>query len=66
MLAGSIYFYKNEVVVEEMDMEDYYDLSDDEITAKIEVLKSDRVVLVGFTNNHQIKGSETILYKEKQ
>ncbi len=66
MLAGTVYFYKNEILIEEMDIEDYYDLTKDEITEKIENLKADKVILVSFSHNHQWKGAETILYKEEK
>ncbi len=66
MLAGSIYFYKNDELVKEIDMEDYDDLSEDKFMKLIEKLKADFVILRAYSHNCQPKPYEKILFKEKK
>ncbi len=66
MLAGTVYFYKNNEVVQKMDMEDYDDLSKDEFIAEVKKLKADKVMLRAYSNNHQRKPYKEILYEEPE
>jgi len=64
MLAGTVYFYKNDEIIKEMDMEDFYEFTKDEFMMIVKELQADIVMLESFSNNHQIKGSQTILYEK--
>ncbi len=66
MLAGTVYFYKNNKVVKKMDMYDYEDLSKDEFMKSIEEIQADKVILNAFSNNHQTNASKEILYKRNE
>ncbi len=66
MLAGTVYFYKNKKVIHEMDMDDFDELTEEEFLDEIKNTEADKVILISYSNNHQIKGTETILYEEKK
>ena len=64
MLAGTVYFY-NEFghVLLEMDIEDYH-YTPRELFDKILELKATKVVVKGFSHNHQLEASESIIYSQ--
>ena len=64
MLAGTVYFY-NEFghVLLEMDIEDF-NYTPRELFDKILELKATKVVVKGFSHNHQEKESTSIIYSE--
>ena len=66
MLAGTVYFYKKNEIVKKMDMENYDELSNDAFMRLVKQLQADKVTLCSFSNNHQTKAAQTILYKENK
>ena len=66
MLAGTVYFYDDfKNVIFEIDIEDYDDLSKREFFDKILELGAVKVVVKGFSHNHQDEASGSVLYSER-
>ena len=66
MLAGTVYFYNEfKRVILEMDIEDYEGLTKREFFDKILELGAVKVVVRGFSHNHQDEASGSVLYSER-
>ncbi len=64
MLAGTVYFYDDkEELIEEIDLEEYDNLSEDVFAQMISDLNAFRVVLNAVYHNHH-NGTETVLYEK--
>ena len=67
MLAGTVYFYNIEdKLIEEMDLYDYEDMSEEDFLKYIEKIKAVRVTIGSFSHNHQSKEYVEELYNKKK
>ncbi len=65
MLVGTVYFYDDfKRIVLEMDIEDY-NFSPRELFDKILELNATKVVVRGYSHNHQKEESESIIYSQR-
>ena len=66
MLAGTVYFYdENMRVIQEMDLEEYEELNEEVFHKRIEQLNAAKVTLKSFSHNHHT-GKETLLYSKNK
>ena len=66
MLAGTVYFYdETMVILKEMDLEDYEVLTEEEFQQLIQQLNASKVTLKAFSHNHH-NGNETVLYSKNK
>lgn len=67
MLAGTVYFYdKNEVLIKEIDIEEYEDLTEDEFMRLIDEVKAHKVLLGAYYHNHQASKTTLLYVKDKK
>ncbi len=64
MLAGTVYFYnENKLLIQEIDIEEYEDLTKEEFQILIDKLGASKVTLDAYYHNHH-SGKVTVLYED--
>lgn len=64
MLAGTVYFYRDNKIIEEMDLDDYDEMGKEKFIQHIKNIKAQRVVLGAIYHGQQIDEHMEEIYNE--